>query len=346
MKKSLCILIAIVIILSFSGCGSSPIAGLNAKNASMDWNYSAMTEEAPAMMPEPNAKEDYSAFNDGNYGGASESNVLSERKMIRTFDLTVETLEFEDFIGTLRSTVSSFGGYIENSNVEGNSYNYSSNRYASFTCRIPSNKLDEFVNSVDGLGNVTYRNENQQDVTLSYVDTEAHIASLQTEYDRLLELLAEAENLDSIIVLEERLSEVRYQLESYKSQLRTYDNLVDYSTVNVYVNEVKRVTNVSETETVWQRIAKEFDDNLYDVWRGLEDFFVWVIANIPYFAVLAVIIIIIVVIINLLLRKSPRYQAKRAFKKAEKERRKAEKLAKKNKTEETPEAETESKETE
>ena len=261
--------------------------------------------------------------------------------MIRTFELTVETLEFEDFIGTLRNTVNSFGGYIESSNVEGNSYNYSSNRYASFTCRIPSNKLDEFVNSVDGLGNVTYRNENQQDVTLSYVDTEAHIASLQTEYDRLLELLAEAENLDSIIVLEERLSEVRYQLESYKSQLRTYDNLVDYSTVNVYVNEVKRVTNVSETETVWQRIAKEFDDNLYDVWCGLEDFFVWVIANIPYFAVLAVIIIIIVVIINLLLRKSPRYQAKKAFKKAEKERRKAEKLAKKNEVKETPEAETE-----
>ena len=93
---------------------------------------------------------------------------------------------------------------------------------------------------------------------------------------------------------------------------------------------MKSVTNVSETETVWQRIAKEFDDNLYDVWCGLEDFFVWVIANIPYFVVLAVIIIIIVVIINLLLRKSPRYQAKRAFKKAERERLKAEKAAKKN----------------
>ena len=336
MKKFVCIILALIIVLSFTGCGGSPTKGVY-QTDSMEIYNGAISEEAPAMAPEPNAKGDYSTFSDSNYGGASGSNVLSERKMIRTFDLTVETLEFEDFIGTLRNTVNSFGGYIESSNVEGNSYNYTSNRYANFTCRIPSNKLDEFVNSVDGLGNVTYRNENQQDVTLSYVDTEARIASLQTEYDRLLELLAEAENLDSIIVLEERLSEVRYQLESYKSQLRTYDNLVDYSTVQVNVNEVKRVTNVSETETVWQRISKEFDDNLYDVWCGLEDFFVWVIADIPYFVVLTVVIIIIVLIIRAFLKKSPRYQAKKAFKKAEKERKKAEKLSKKNKSEEITE---------
>ena len=83
------------------------------------------------------------------------------------------------------------------------------------------------------------------------MDTEARISSLQTEYDRLLELLAQAESVDSLISLEARLSDVRYQLESYKSQLRTYDNLVDYSTVSISVSQVLRVTSPEE-KSAWE----------------------------------------------------------------------------------------------
>ena len=211
----------------------------------------------------------------------------------------------------------------------GNSYNYSRSRSASFTCRIPSAKLDAFLSAVDGIGNVTYSYEDQKDVTLNYVDTEARIASLQTEYDRLLELLAQAESVDTIIMLEQRLSDVRYQLESYKSQLRTYDNLVDYSTVEISVDEVQRVSSPEE-EGVFARIQSGFSDSLYSVGTGLVDFFVWFVANIPYFAVIAVIALIIVLIVMACLKNSPRHKAKVARKKAEKERRKAERLAKKN----------------
>ena len=161
------------------------------------------------------------------------------------------------------------------------------------------------------------------------MDTEARIASLQTEYDRLLELLAQAESVDTLIMLEQRLSDVRYQLESYKSQLRTYDNLVDYSTVEISVDEVQRVSSPEE-EGVFARIQSGFSDSLYSVGTGLVDFFVWFVANIPYFAVIAVIALIIVLIVMACLKNSPRHKAKVARKKAEKERRKAERLAKKN----------------
>lgn len=322
MKKFLAAILSLIIVLSFAGCNS---ASDNFYQIVGDFveNESASSEE----------------FANGSYYDSSadtgetisENSSASGRKLIVTVSLSIETLEYEEFISVLQQKVTESGGYIESSDISGNSYNYSRNRYASFTCRIPSAKLDSFLNTVDGIGNVTSSYKQQKDVTLSYVDTEARITSLQTEYDRLIELLAEAENIDTIISLEERLSEVRYQLESYKSQLRTYDNLIDYSTVEIYASEVKRVTSPEE-KTVWARIQSEFDDNLYSVWVGLQNFFVWFIANIPYFAVIAVIAIVIVLIIKLILNCSPKHRAKVAYKKQEKARKKAEKLAKKNAT--------------
>lgn len=328
MKKFLTAALALIIVLSFAGCSSATKSFNSAVNDSF-YDYNSPSAEA---SPEAGLMD--SEFgqlpNNASKGESVEENTsASGRKLIRNVSLDMETLEFDSFISVLQQKVAEAGGYIESSDINGNSYNYSHNRRANFTCRIPSAKLDGFLSDVGSIGNVTYSVENQNDVTLSYVDTEARISSLQTEYDRLMELLAEAENIDSVIALEQRLSDVRYQLESYKSQLRTYDNLVDYSTVAISVSEVKRVTAPEET-SVWARIQSDFSDNLYSVGTGLVDFFVWFVANIPYFAVIAVVIIIIVLIFKAALKNNPRHQAKVAWKKAEKARRKAEKLAKKN----------------
>lgn len=325
MKKLISVFIVLVLILSFAGCSSGKTSYSNSYIGETAGDYYDSYYETPSASAE-NSEESFSSDSSTKI---DENQSASGRKLIRNFELSVETLEFDSFVETVKKKVSEFGGYIENSSVNGSSYNYDSERYASLVCRVPADKLDEFINTVGGLGNITYSYEDTTDVTLTYVDMEARVSSLQTEYDRLLELLAEAESIDSIVTIEARLSEVRYQLESYESQLRTYDNLVDYSTVSLSVSEVKRITQ-TEKETVWQRISADFGDNIYDIWIGLQDFFVWFVANIPYFILLGIIAAIIIVIINLALRNNKKHQAKKAAKKAEKERRKAEKLAKKN----------------
>ena len=327
MKKILIAIIALVMVLSFAGCSSAPKSYNQAASTESFFGYDQSYDTA---SPEEGLMDsDFGQLSEDSSANVAENSSASGRKLIRNVSLDMETLEFESFISALQQKVAATGGYIESSDISGNSYNYSRNRYASFTCRIPSDKLDSFLADVGGMGNVTSSYEKQEDVTLNYVDTEARISSLQTEYDRLLELLAQAENVDTIISLESRLSDVRYQLESYKSQLRTYDNLVDYSTVELSLSEVKRVT-APEEEGVWARIQSDFSDNLYSVGTDLVDFFVWFVANIPYFAVIAVIVLIVVLIIKACLKNSPSHQAKVAWKKAEKERKKAEKLAKKN----------------
>lgn len=335
MKKLKILAVILSFILVFSGCASGGALNESSKDywsdglrTETDFDYGYVTPEAPSEEME--SIKDSSASVNSSSGQINSSN----RKLIHNYNLDVETLEFDSFISTIKTEVNALGGYIENSSVSGNSYNYSSIRYASFVCRIPSDKAVEFISAVGNLGNITYSYEDTKDITLTYVDTEARITSLQTEYDRLIELLAEADSIDSIIVLQQRISEVQYQLESYKSQLRTYDNLVDYSTVNLNIYEVKRITS-AEQETVWERISSDFGDNIYDIWVDAQDFFVWFVANIPYFILWGILIAAAVLVIRFALKKCPRYKEKRAAKKAAKEAKKAEKLAKKNASEET-----------
>ena len=167
---------------------------------------------------------------------ASEQNTA--RKLIRNASLSVETKEFDAFLASVEEQVIALGGYIESMDTyNGSRYSYtqynSAVKHSNLTARIPQKNLNQFLDAVSEAGNVTNRNESVEDVTLTYVDMESRKKSLQTEMDRLQEFLEKAETLEDIITLEDRMSTVRYQLESMESQLRTYDNMVDYSTVHM-----------------------------------------------------------------------------------------------------------------
>lgn len=55
-------------------------------------------------------------------------------------------------------------------------------------------------------------------MTLEYVDLESHKKTLQAEHERLLQLMEQAESIEDIITIEQRLSNVQYQLESMEAR--------------------------------------------------------------------------------------------------------------------------------
>jgi len=180
-----------------------------------------------------------------------------------------------------------------------NGSNYSSYRYrnANMTIRIPAERLDSFVGEVKGASNVVNYNETTDDVTLTYVSTESRIAALEIEQERLMALLAKAEKLEDLLTIEERLTEVRYELERVHSQLRVLSNQVSYATVNLSIQQVKVYTEVEE-QTVWQRISSGFGTNLRNIGESLVNFFVWLVTYSPQLIFWAVIITIIVVVVR------------------------------------------------
>ena len=223
-----------------------------------------------------------------------------ERKLIRNVNMDLETREFDSLTKSISDAVTVFGGYIQQSDVSGNSLNWSgdrSSRYSTITARIPSDKLDAFLTEVSSQGNVTYKNESVQDVTLQYTDITSRKKTLQMEQERLWALLEKAESVDAVIALESRLSEVRYQLESLESQLRTLDNQIVYSTVYLSIQEVQVLTS-TDPDTILVRIQKGLSRSLNQLQVSSVDFLVWFVSSLPILIVLAVLVLIVIVVLR------------------------------------------------
>lgn len=316
-------------VLTLTACGSSSDSRYGVSNL-MNADFAASNETSAATAEsyydsgfdtsgsedtEAKASPDTTVSEEGAAGAVS-----VDRKLIKTVNMDVETREYDKLLAAVENKVTELGGYIESLDAyNGSMYNsYRSTRNANLTIRIPKDKLDDFLNTVSDIGNVTSRSENVQDVTLTYVDLQSHRDALQTEQERLLQLLEQAESIDDIISIEQRLSDVRYQLESMESQLRSYDNQVDYSTVYLYINEVEVYTPVEE-ETVWERISTGFADSLKNIGEGLKEAGIWFVIHIPYLVLWAVVILILILILKKIKKRTKRIRAEEQKKFAEEE---------------------------
>lgn len=237
--------------------------------------------------------------------------TAADKKLIRTVNLSVETSDFASFTSNLEKQVQALGGYIENSNISG-SGDPDSTRYADYTFRIPKPQVDAFLTFTEGEGNVTSKNESMQDITLQYHDTEARKKALQEEYDRLLELMAQAESVDAVISIEQRLSDLRYQLDSFSSDLRLYDNQVEYSTVYVSVYE-KSVLSPTTDTSFWGRVTAGLENNVEALLKSLVNFAIWFISSLPMIILWVILCVAVVRITRLFVKRYDTKKAKVAY---------------------------------
>lgn len=338
-------IIALVMSTMIMGCGadkSEMSASESYKghygNSSDIYLNSATTDSMMEydMYEESPSEEVYEEAPEAEAGAVEVPNeAASNRKLIRNVSMEIETEEFDPLMAQLENKVKALGGYIEQSSTyNGSSYSYSEMKNANLTIRIPAEKLDEFLSAIAERSNVTSKDENVTDVTLQYVDLESHKKVLLAEQERLLEMMDKAETIEDMIAIESRLSEVRYQIESQESQLRTYDNQIQYSTVYLNISEVKKYTPVAE-RTFWEKISEGFVDSLLGVAEDLVDLLIWFITNLPYLVVwcgvLAVIIRFIIKGIGDKKERKERGIDKKTQRAERKEQKKQKKLNKKAK---------------
>ncbi len=280
MKKLTALLLTILMVLTlFTACGGS-----SKSQAAMDYAVEEMAAEAPAAMMN-------SAGNSLTGAGETGSTALPEnRKWIITVHMDAETEDLDTLLTSLDERITALNGYVEDQEIyNGSSYSSRRHRNANLTIRIPAEDVNAFTEEVKGIANVVSTNLNREDITLNYVATESKITALETEEARLLELLAQAETMADLLEIEARLSDVRYELERYSSQLRLYDNQVDYATIYLFINEVQEYTPVAE-KTVWERIRDGFSSSVKGLKKNIVDTLVWILANSPYLLVWGIVI--------------------------------------------------------
>lgn len=300
--------LAVLLAVAIGGCGSAS-------------KYESATDTASAPMAASGAWDGGIYENavtaeevaEEEYGEAQQAETVQDqsRKLIKNVDMSVETEEFDLLLSNVEHKVEELGGYVEESNIYNGSYtsDYRS-RSASITARIPAQKLDQFITDVAEQSNVTRKSESVEDVTLQYVDLESHKKALLAEQESLLAMLEQAESIEDIIAINEQLTDVRYRIESMESQLRTYDNKINYSTVYLNVEEVEQYTPyVAKSPS--ERISEGFVRNLRRVGNGISNFFIELVIALPIILTMAVVIGILVLILYALIRTGEKRAAKR-----------------------------------
>ena len=287
MKTTIRLMALLLALTMLAGCGAS-----YKNEAAMDMAV------AETWAPEAPAGGTLTSMSD-----SAAQEPSADQKLIKRVEIEAETEDLESLMPQLMAEISSLKGYVESQEVY-NGSSYSSYRYrnAQLTIRVPAENLDKLVDQVKGAANVVIYNESVEDMTLTYVDMESRIKALETERDRLLELMEKADTMSDLLEIEARLTQVRGNLESINSQLKVLQNQVSYATVQLYIEQVKVYTEVEE-QTVWQRIGSGFTKNLKDLWEEIIDTFVWVVTYSPQLILWAGIITLVVILIRRRFRK-------------------------------------------
>ena len=282
MKALICVLLA----LCLAGCGAKAESATNEMVA--DRYYGALYDSADSSMEKAPEIS----------GNTTSSVVTTQQKLVRTMTIDAETNDMDQLLTDINGKIQSLGGYMESKSIRnGSSNTVNRYRYGSMTIRVPADRLDEFVEHISGESNVVHYNETTDDITLRYVATKSRITALETEQQRLLELLGQAKNMSDLLQIEERLTSVRAELEEVTSQMRIYDNMVDYGTIHLNITEVQVYTPVQE-QTVWQKIGSGLKENWNGLCVAVENLFVFVITSLPYTIPLTGVVVLIVLFVK------------------------------------------------
>ena len=316
MKKRsiLAILLAALLALTiFTGCAAST------KSAAMDSSApQAPTMEAP-MEESVEAEEfAYDTVATSEAGGAAaetpepdDSVADYTAKIIYTASVSIETTEFDKAVAALENQVQKIGGFVESSNVTGDTqYNSDGtttvvNRWAYYTIRVPAARFEEFLHQTEGIGNVTSISRYAENVTSQYTDYEARLSSLRTQEERLLSMLEKSEDVESLIALEQRLADVRYELESIERNLKNLDLQISYSTITLNLQEVEIYTpTVPVQRSFGEKLSSAFSDGWRSFVRGLQYFCIDLALMLPGLVLFVLIVSALFLLVRKIVRKT------------------------------------------
>ena len=223
---------------------------------------------------------------------AGTTQETQDTKIIRTVSLSLGSGTFDQDLETLQTLCTDAGGWVSYSSVSGDAAQ--SSRRASLTLRIPQEQLETFLQGAGSLGRVISQTETAQDVTATYQDTAARLATQQAKMERLQALMSETASLSELLELESAIADTQYTLDSLQSQLNDTDNQVSYATVDVSLREETSADAVTTRElSLGERLLAGLKTGWDTFWSFCKDMLVFLSAALPYLATVAVVYMLV-----------------------------------------------------
>lgn len=233
-------------------------------------------------------------------GGDSEA-----RRLVKTVSLNAETGEFEQSTAWIEESAGEMGGYIGSSKISGGTRQQEDCRIASYVVRIPAERSGEYLALLKQQVSVLSQESSVDDVTGSYTDLQARLSSLTAQEQRVLALLEEATDLDTILRLDDKLTAIRSEIERIQTELKQLENQTSYASITITLREVKEQ---QEEPSFGQRLGEAFVGSWTDFGNGWLSFFVGFVEAFPTLLILGGIAAAIVLPIRHSVRKKRKRQ--------------------------------------
>ena len=214
------------------------------------------------MALESSADNGTAVFSEDDAAAAAHSTDSASAKIIYTANLSLESKDYDAARAALDAALQAAGGYLESSSEYSGT---DDSRSVSLTYRVPQENYDSFLAAIAEAGNVTYKNQQADDVTAQYLDVETRLENLKAQRTRLQQLQQQADNLSDLLEIESSLTDVQSQIESWQSQMDWYSDQVEQCTVYVSLSEVS--TYSPPSEGFGSRIVSAFADG----WQNFVD---------------------------------------------------------------------------
>jgi hypothetical protein len=223
----------------------------------------------------------------------------AQRMVIYNAEMDIRVDNFEKARNALEQKAKAYNGYI----VQSNSNRYDGEQQSgTMTFRIPQEHFNAFLNDAEGLSvQVNNRHVSGQDVTEEYVDLESRLKSKKAVEERLLDFMKQAQKTEDLLKISSDLADVQEQIEQIAGRKKFLENQTALSTVTITLQEnevpVPKIDN--DSLNTWQKIKKQFADNINILLAAGSGIIVFLIGNLPILMIVGAIVAVIIYFVRI-----------------------------------------------
>jgi hypothetical protein len=141
--------------------------------------------------------------------------------------------------------------------------------------KVPALQFDKMLAKLASIAKkVDYQNIETQDVTEEYIDAETRLSNSRKVEQSYIKLLQRAKTIEDILKIEQKLGEIRTDIESTQGRLKYLNNQVSYSTINLSVYQALEYKFIADKlPSFWERLK----ESIISGWRGIVTFILFLI---------------------------------------------------------------------
>jgi hypothetical protein len=166
-----------------------------------------------------------------------------DRKIIHNVFLDLTVKDVPASFERIQRLAQDNGGFVAESNVR----TEGKERRASVTIRVPAARYVDVLAAVRGLAtNVEAERGTANDVTEEYTDLRSRLRNLEATEQQLLTYLSQAKNIQETFQVQDRINQVRLEIDRLKGRINLYDRITELATIQVQLRPEAAVAQAAK----------------------------------------------------------------------------------------------------